>query len=174
YTIYAKHILKLRELDPIDLPPGAADRGIVIHAALSNFTKRFATGLPADPAGALVEIGAKNFEALEDYPEARAFWWPRFRRSARWFAGWQTMGRGGRARVGGGVRGTRTTPRGGRGSTCAPRPARIGPPPGGTYAILNYKPGRAPSEKRVRLGVPPQLTPEAAFRRGGGFKNIPA
>src|SRR5258708_5389605 len=32
YTLYAKHILKLRELDPIDLPPGAADRGIVLHA----------------------------------------------------------------------------------------------------------------------------------------------
>src|SRR5262249_40799573 len=60
YTIYAKHILKLRELDPIDLPPGAADRGIVIHAALSDFTKRFATGLPADPGGALIAIGAKH------------------------------------------------------------------------------------------------------------------
>jgi ATP-dependent helicase/nuclease subunit B len=42
YTIYAKHILKLRELDAIDLPPGAADRGIVIHGALSEFTKTFA------------------------------------------------------------------------------------------------------------------------------------
>ncbi|TMJ96584.1 MAG: double-strand break repair protein AddB, partial [Alphaproteobacteria bacterium] len=42
YTIYAKHILKLRELDAVDLPPGAADRGIVIHAALSDFTKTFA------------------------------------------------------------------------------------------------------------------------------------
>src|SRR5216683_4214995 len=94
YTIYAKHILKLRELDPIDLPPGAADRGIVIHAALSDFTKAFATGLPADPAGALIEIGAKHFETLEDYPEARAFWWPRFRRIARWFAGWETLRRG--------------------------------------------------------------------------------
>src|SRR5262252_4866172 len=94
YTIYAKHILKLRELDPIDLPPGAADRGIVIHAALSDFTKAFATGLPADPAGALVDIGAKHFETLEDYPEARAFWWPRFRRIARWFAGWETIRRG--------------------------------------------------------------------------------
>src|SRR5262249_40473512 len=94
YTIYAKHILKLRELDPIDLPPGAADRGIVIHAALNGFTKRFATGLPADPAGALIDIGAKHFAALEDYPEARAFWWPRFRRIARWFAGWETVRRG--------------------------------------------------------------------------------
>src|SRR5262249_26050515 len=56
YTIYAKPILKLREPAPTALPPGAADRGIVTHAALSYFTKRFATGPPADPAGALIEI----------------------------------------------------------------------------------------------------------------------
>ena len=40
YTIYAKHILRLRELDPIDLPPGAADRGTIIHGAVGDFTKR--------------------------------------------------------------------------------------------------------------------------------------
>src|SRR5207244_9427548 len=74
YTIYAKHILKLRELDAVDLPPGAADRGIVIHAALSDFTRTFAAALPADPAAALIDIGRKHFAALEDYPEARAFW----------------------------------------------------------------------------------------------------
>ena len=93
YTIYAKHILALRELDPVDLPPGAADRGIVIHGALSEFTKTFAGGLPADPAGALIEIGSRHFAALEDYPEARAFWWPRFQRIARWFAGWEAQRR---------------------------------------------------------------------------------
>jgi ATP-dependent helicase/nuclease subunit B len=27
YSIYAKHILRLRQLDPVDSPPGAADRG---------------------------------------------------------------------------------------------------------------------------------------------------
>src|SRR5262249_39382184 len=76
YPLYPNPIPKLREPAPIALPPGAADRGIVTPAALSDFTKRFATGLPADPGGALIAIGAKHFEALEDYPEARAFWWP--------------------------------------------------------------------------------------------------
>ena len=45
YTI-AKHILDLRELDAVDLAPGAADRGIVIHGALSEFTKPFAAACP--------------------------------------------------------------------------------------------------------------------------------
>ena len=49
YTIYAKHILKLRALDPVDTPPGARDRGTVIHKAIGDFTAKFADGLPADP-----------------------------------------------------------------------------------------------------------------------------
>jgi ATP-dependent helicase/nuclease subunit B len=174
YTIYAKHILKLRELDPIDLPPGAADRGIVIHAALSDFTKRFATGLPADPAGALIEIGAKHFEALEDYPEARAFWWPRFQRIARWFAGWETIRRGSVAALTAELSGKIDIPLGERVFTLRARADRIERLAGGSYAILDYKTGQVPSEKQVRIGVSPQLTLEAAILRGGGFQNIPA
>src|SRR4029077_21074232 len=89
YTIYARYILGLRELDAIDLEPGAADRGSVIHGALSEFTTTFASAFPADPEAERLAIGARHFKALEDYPESRAFWWPRFRRIARWFAGWE-------------------------------------------------------------------------------------
>src|SRR5205085_3295787 len=76
YTIYAKYILNLRELDPVDLIPGAADRGILIHGALGEFTTTFAVALPDDAEAALIEIGRKHFAPLEDFPEARAFWWP--------------------------------------------------------------------------------------------------
>jgi ATP-dependent helicase/nuclease subunit B len=174
YTIYAKHILKLRELDPIDLPPGAADRGIVIHAALSDFTKAFAAALPADPAAALIDIGAKHFATLEDYPEARAFWWPRFRRIARWFAGWEALRRGSVAALAAEVSGKIDIPLGERVFTLRARADRIERLAGGGYAILDYKTGQVPSEKQVRIGVSPQLTLEAAILRGGGFRDIPA
>jgi ATP-dependent helicase/nuclease subunit B len=174
YTIYAKHILKLRELDPIDLPPGAADRGIVIHAALSDFTKAFAAALPADPAGALIDIGATHFATLEDYPEARAFWWPRFQRIARWFAGWETLRRGSVAALTAEVSGKIDIPLGERVFTLRARADRIERLVGGGYAILDYKTGQVPSEKQVRIGISPQLTLEAAILRGGGFRDIPA
>src|SRR5215471_8902506 len=174
YTIYAKHILKLRELDPIDLPPGAADRGIVIHGALSDFTKAFAAALPADPAAALIDIGAKHFATLEDYPEARAFWWPRFQRIARWFAGWETLRRGSVAALTAEVSGKIDIPLGERVFTLRARADRIERLAGGGYAILDYKTGQVPSEKQVRIGVSPQLTLEAAILRGGGFRDIPA
>src|SRR6516164_4109609 len=174
YTIYAKHILKLRELDPVDLPPGAADRGIVIHAALSDFTKSFAAALPSDPTAALIDIGAKHFAAFDDYPEARAFWWPRFRRIARWFAGWERMRRASVAALAAEVQGKIDIPLGERVFTLRARADRIERLAGGGYAILDYKTGQVPSEKQVRIGVSPQLTLEAAILRGGGFRDIPA
>src|SRR4029077_20752946 len=50
YTIYAKHILKLEALDPVDMPLSAADRGSAIHDALGEFTRDFAAKLPDDVA----------------------------------------------------------------------------------------------------------------------------
>jgi ATP-dependent helicase/nuclease subunit B len=89
YTIYAKYVLRLAPLDPVDMSPGAAERGTIIHAAIGDFTERFAARLPADPARELIEMGRPHFAALEDFPEARAFWWPRFQRIAQWFADWE-------------------------------------------------------------------------------------
>ncbi len=89
YTIYAKRILKLTPLDPVDMPLTAADRGSAIHEALGEFTKRFADALPDDTAAVLRKIGATYFEPLMERPEARALWWPRFLRIASWFAGWE-------------------------------------------------------------------------------------
>jgi ATP-dependent helicase/nuclease subunit B len=174
YTIYAKHILKLRELDPVDLPPGAADRGIVIHGALGEFTETFADALPADPAGALIEIGGRHFAALEDYPEARAFWWPRFRRIAHWLAGWEKERRLGVATLTAETSGKIDIPLGERVFTLRGRADRIERLVGGDYAILDYKTGTVPTEKQVRIGISPQLTLEAAILRHGGFPGLAA
>ncbi len=76
-------------LDPVDMPLSAADRGSAIHDALGEFTQTYATTLPDHPATALREIGEKYFAPLMERPEARALWWPRFKRIADWFAGWE-------------------------------------------------------------------------------------
>jgi ATP-dependent helicase/nuclease subunit B len=174
YTIYAKYILGLRELDAIDLEPGAADRGSIIHGALSEFTKTFAAALPDDPAGALIAIGREHFRATEDFPEARAFWWPRFQRIARWFAGWERSRRTGVKALVAETSGKIAIPLGERTLTLRTRADRIEQRPDGSYAILDYKTGQVPSEKQVRAGVSPQLTLEAGILRRGGFTDLPA
>ena len=175
YTIYAKRILKLAPLDPVDMPLTAADRGSAIHEALGEFTARFATELPDDVAGALREIGSTHFAPLMDRPEARALWWPRFLRIANWFAGWEHERRHAVSRVDAETSGRITIPvEDGRVFTLSARADRIEHLGNETFALLDYKTGNPPSGKQVYLGLSPQLTLEAAILRSGGFRDIPA
>jgi ATP-dependent helicase/nuclease subunit B len=175
YTIYAKYILRLAPLDPVDMPLSAADRGSAIHDALGEFTQTYATALPDDPARALRLIGEKYFAPLMERPEARALWWPRFQRIAGWFAGWETVRREDINAIAAEIRGEipihldneRTFILSARADRIEHRRDR-------TYAILDYKTGQPPTGKQVRMGLSPQLTLEAAILREGGFETIPA
>jgi ATP-dependent helicase/nuclease subunit B len=175
YTIYAKYILKLSPLDPVDMPLSAADRGSAIHDALGAFTQRFATDLPDDPASALRRIGEKHFAPLMERPEARALWWPRFLRIAAWFAGWESERRINVRSIDAEVEGRISIPLDhGRIFILSARADRIEHRTDRTFAILDYKTGQPPTGKQVRMGLSPQLTLEAAILREGGFARIAA
>ncbi len=174
YTIFAKRILRLTPLDPVDMPLTAADRGSAIHEALGEFTAEFATTLPDDPAQALRKIGEFHFAPLMDRPEARALWWPRFQRIAAWFAGWEQERRINIARIEAEISGKiNIALDNGRTFTLSARADRIEHRKDRTFALLDYKTGNPPSPKQVYLGLSPQLTLEAAILRGGGFNDIP-
>jgi len=174
YTIYAKHVLKLQPLDEIDTPPGAADRGTLIHDSIGEFAKTFPQKLPEDPVKALTDIGERRFRPLSDFPEARAFWWPRFLRIAQWLARFETDRRAKLARLEAETGGRIEIPFGNDKFTLTVRADRIECLSDGHYAILDYKTGKPPTEPQVRTGMSPQLTLEAAILRKGGFKEIPA
>jgi ATP-dependent helicase/nuclease subunit B len=175
YTIYAKYILRLNPLDPVDMPLSAADRGSAIHDALGEFTQVFATELPRDPVGSLRSIGEKYFAPLMERPEARALWWPRFQRIARWFSDWEISRRDDIARIEAEIRGEIQIPLdNARIFVLSARADRIERRRDGSFAILDYKTGQPPTGKQVRMGLSPQLTLEAAMLREGGFADIPA
>jgi len=172
YTIYAKYILRLAPLDPVDVSPGAAERGTIIHAAIGDFTKLYAAALPADPVRELIALGRPHFDALEDFPEARAFWWPRFERIARWFADWERKRRPSIAAIAAEIRGEIAIALADGEFKLRGIADRIERSPAGSYVILDYKTGSSRSEKQVRTGLAPQLTLEAAMLRRGGFPGI--
>ena len=162
YSIYARHVLRLRPLDAVDTPLGARDRGTVIHEAVGTFTEQFADKLPDDAVdGAAPHRRAARSPRLQDFPDARAFWWPRFQRIARWFAQFETERRPTHHQA------ARRDPRQAGNSARrrrlhaahARRPHRSSSRDG-RYAILDYKTGRVPSRKQVRTGLAPQLTLE--------------
>ncbi len=173
YTVYAKFILRLAPLDAVDTPPGARDRGTVIHGAIGDYTVEFKDGAPADPMKELMRLGDKHFAKLADYPEARAFWWPRYERIARWFAQWDHERRQGLGALFAEIDGRLEFPVGERSFTLTARADRIERRADGSYAILDYKTGQARTEKQVRTGLAPQLTLEAAILRAGKFGDLP-
>jgi len=175
YTIYARYILKLDALDPVDMPLSAADRGSAIHDAIGEFTREFAARLPDHPAQVLRKIGETYFAPLMERPEARALWWPRFQRIAAWFADWEIARRDHIDAIEAEIRGDISIPLdNARAFTLSARADRIERRHDGTFAILDYKTGQPPTGKQVRMGLSPQLTLEAAILREGGFADIPA
>jgi ATP-dependent helicase/nuclease subunit B len=170
YTIYAKHILRLQALDPVDTPPGARDRGTVIHKAIGDFTEKFADGLSADPLSDLMTLGRESFAPLNDFPEAKAFWWPRFERIARWFIDWEVERRAKVQTVFAEVQGELQVT---DDFKLTARADRIELLKDGRFAVLDYKTGRPPSPKEVRVGFAPQLTLQATILRHGVFEKVP-
>ena len=82
YSIYARRILKLAALDPIDADAGGAERGQIIHAVLQEFVSQWPDQLPADPRTELLRAGRQAFRRLASRPQVWAVWWPRFERIA--------------------------------------------------------------------------------------------
>jgi ATP-dependent helicase/nuclease subunit B len=174
YTIYAKHVLGLQPLDAIDTPPGASDRGTLIHDSIGEFAKTYATAMPDDPVAAMRQIGERHFQPLADFPEAKAFWWPRFLRIAEWLARYEIARRANLTRLDAEIGGSIPIPFGGEEFKLTVRADRIEHLKDGSFAVLDYKTGAPPSDKQVLTGLSPQLTLEAAILRQGGFDGIPA
>ena len=172
YTIYAKHVLDLQPLDDIDTPPGAADRGTLIHDSIGEFAKTYPQQMPDDPVAVIREIGERHFKPLASFPEARAFWWPRFVRIARWFVAWETTRRANTVALHAETKGRLEIPAGDRVFTLTTRADRIERLRDGTFAILDYKTGATPTARQVSAGLSPQLTLEGAILAAGQFEGI--
>jgi ATP-dependent helicase/nuclease subunit B len=173
YSIYARHILKLPVLEAVDLDPGASNRGIMLHAMVGDFSRQFPNELPENAAEVLLAMAARHFIALEDFPEARAFWWPRFVRIAHWFAAWDAGRRARASAIAAEVSGKIDVRLdSGRVFALRARADRIEQRADDSYAILDFKTGTVPSDKQVRIGISPQLSLEAAILRQGGFPGI--
>jgi len=173
YSIYAREILRLRPLDPLEADPGAAERGTMIHKALDKFIEQHADVLPADAEKLLVALGEEAFGAALARPAVRAFWWPRFVRIARWFVDQEREERvsivSSRTEAAGKV--ALAAPAGQ--FTLTAHADRIDRRVDGALSIIDYKTGTVPSEKQIKAGYAPQLPLEAVIASAGGFEGVP-
>ena len=175
YEIFARRILELDQLQPIAMPPNAADHGTLIHEVIGRFAKAHPTHLPPDARAQLLADGEHLFAAYAAYPEVAAFWRPRFERIVDAYVDWEERRRPELKRVIAETDGRLAIEHGDIGTiTLRGRADRIEVRDDGTLAIIDFKTGDPPGEKESRLGKNPQLTLEAAMAARGAFKNVPA
>ena len=173
YAIYARHILRLRELDPLDADPGIAQYGQFVHKALELFQRTHPGPLPADAVDKLLELGQQAFADALDRPSVRAFWWPRFVSVAHWFIDQERQRRPLIRQSLSEIDGALTLAVGGQDFTVTARADRIDVMPDGSVALIDYKTGKPPSKTEVAAGYAPQLPLEALIARHGGFPGLP-
>lgn len=174
YEIYAKYVLKLRTLDPIDADASLADYGTIVHDVLQEFITAFPNDVPADAEQHLLDMADSRFRRADVPPGVMAFWEPRFERIAAWVAEAERARREDVLAPHTEVTGALTL-QGPEGEfVLRARADRIDELRDGTLAILDYKTRALPSKKDVQAGYSPQLPLEAMIAAQGGFKNVPA
>ncbi len=166
YAIYAKHVLRLKPLDPLVQAPDALLRGIVIHEILEHFVKDSVLD------GALLtrDNFLKRAEALLDehvaWPTARKLWLARLERIADEFLRAEISRRsdGGPIAFEAKMRLTLEP----LGFTLNGRADRIDRNSRGALTIIDYKTGTPPSESQ-QAKFDKQLLIEAAMAEQGGI-----
>jgi len=171
YAIHARHILRLRVLDPLEQATDASDYGQLVHDGMRRFLARFGAVWPPDAAG---ELRRAMDRALAEAMLRRALhaWWaPRLERIADWVAETETVRRSKRSPVAIAAEadGAIELARPGGAFRLTGRADRIERYADGTLAILDYKTGQPPSQKAVDAGLAPQLLLEAAMAAQGAF-----
>ena len=168
FAFYARAVLGLKPLDPLDQDPTAATRGNRIHEVLERWVN--------SGGGSLERLQQLTEEMLasegSQFPLLRALWGPRARRAIDWAGeailaaeaeGWHRMvaESGGEWLLPNGI-------------TLTGRADRVDRDAEGRLAIIDYKTGRVPSARAVREGLANQLGLLMAMAARGHLRKVAA
>ncbi|MGI3209876.1 double-strand break repair protein AddB [Roseovarius tibetensis] len=169
YAIYARHVLRLRPLDPLMKVPDALLRGTVLHEVLERFVK----AVRDDPGKATrdVLLSMADEVLMRDVPwaEARTLWLARLERVADWFIESEQGRRSIAEPYDFEVRGRAAIAE--LGFVLSAKADRLDLDAQGRLCIYDYKTGAPPSAKEQR-SFDKQLLLEAAMTERGAFAEL--
>ena len=172
YAIYARRVLRLKPLDPLDAEIGPMERGTLVHEALETFVDNFPGALPDDAVLQLDTIAVEVFAKYRTPKSAQALWRPRFQRAAAWFVQEE---RARRSRIQQSLTEQESTKWSVTDDFTVYGVAdRIDLLTAGGAAILDYKTGKPPAPKQIKAFLAPQLLLEAAMLEAGAFEKAGA
>lgn len=172
YAVYARRVLGLNALPPMRAEPDPASRGTVLHKIVEEFLKTNPSASDSVPKlrDLLLEKTDKVLAEEVPWPSARLFWRARIAGIADRLMGDEA------ARLAAGSQPVVVESRGsarveGQDFVLTAKPDRIDVLPDGRAQIYDYKSGKPPSEKQIKL-FDKQLPLEAAMVQRGAFDKI--
>jgi ATP-dependent helicase/nuclease subunit B len=165
YSFYARKILRLRNLDPVDADATPAWRGNEIHDVLEDWAKQDDCVPDALVARAESRLADPAFP-----PILRALWQPRITAALRWVANEteRLKSEDGRIVADAEADGEIIL----SGITLKGRADRIDRLSDGSLAIVDYKSGKAPAAKAINAGFKLQLGLVGALAERGALKKV--
>lgn len=175
YTIFAKYILKLYPLEELDEDVVYRDYGNIVHAVIEKFNNIYNTGAyPPDAEQQLLKLGEAEFAANNISLDIKAFWWPKFVKTAAWLVETEKNYRSEVKKVYNEVTGSLDFASDGGKFTITAKADRIDETIDGHLNVLDYKTGKARTLKEIITGMAPQLPIEGLIAEKGGYAGIPA
>jgi ATP-dependent helicase/nuclease subunit B len=169
YAIYAKHVLRLRPLDPLVREPDALLRGIAVHEILEDLIKTSLDDPAALTRSGFLDLSRRTLAQQVPWPTARRLWLARIDRIATDFLSAEIARRAEFTPFAFEANGEShlTSPD----FTLTARADRIDRDEGGSLVLIDYKTGVPPSKKQ-QASFDKQLLLMAAMAEQGGFKGI--
>ncbi|KPP86545.1 MAG: double-strand break repair protein AddB [Rhodobacteraceae bacterium HLUCCO07] len=171
YAIYARHVLRLRPLDPLMRLPDALIRGIVTHEVMERFIRDTADTPEARNRDTLMATAREVFEASLPWPAERLIWLARLERVVDEFLADEEARRAHADPVDYEVRGKIALDD--IGFTLTGTADRIDRDRSGALLIYDYKTGAVPGKDEQKY-FDKQLILETVIAEHGGFSDIPA
>lgn len=167
YGLYARQILGLRPLKPLDQKLDAALFGTLVHKACESISD--VNQLPTFED--VLEKGHMLFAPYLKNLTVQIFWWPRFEQIARWFVETEKRKRlqSPVQQIFTEVTGQLQIPHSRGIFTLTARADRLDWLQDGTFDLIDYKTGTLPRGYDIQKGFAPQLPLEAAILLQEGF-----
>ncbi|MCZ8182798.1 MAG: double-strand break repair protein AddB [Beijerinckiaceae bacterium] len=175
FVLYARLILGLKVLNPVDPPIDARDRGTLVHQCLELYAAEEPPQEPEAAQARLRAIGEAVFGGIRSDPARHAFWWRPFERLIPAFVAFD------RARRDQGftvlpeqrARFPLVLPTGDS-VLMVGKADRLEYAPAGDIAVFDYKTGGSiPSKTDLAKGLAPQLPMTGALALRGAFPKLP-
>ena len=169
YAIYAKHILKLRRLDPLMKAPDALMRGVILHSILEEFVRETIERPDQCTRDHLMHIAETVLAENVPWAAMRVTWLARLDRVAQWFVDTELARRSDATPSAFEVKGSASLSA--LDFRLTATADRIDQDKDGNLHIYDYKTGAPPSAQE-QLYFDKQLLLEAAIAERTGFGDI--